>query len=336
MYILTLPAFTWIGPIPHSGTAIPSARAGHTCDLRDGQIVLVGGFTNSTTCDSPGIYIFNASSLSWSAAFTALSASSSSPAHDAGNSVLAGSYGYTVPDQVVAVVGGSPGGAATATAPAVGATGGPFATGRAPVFTVTAAAATSTVTSPAGNDDSQRGGGQVGLIAAVVVAVLAGLAAGYLGFCAWVYRRQVRAYKTHFAVTNRFPATTTSPPHGSSGFGALFGGWRRKEARESSSAAAAGEESFAWVGRDRPAAAGTTRLTPMSGVVGGGGGRSSGEDTKSGAGSGGGDGDGSAGRPSLSGSADGLLEGQELSFFSVVLGPRRALRVVNGLEDGEG
>ncbi|EJT82046.1 hypothetical protein GGTG_02020, partial [Gaeumannomyces tritici R3-111a-1] len=34
-------------------------------------------------------------------------------------------------------------------------------------------------------------------------------------------------------------------------------------------------------------------------------------------------------------STEGLLEGQDLSFFSVVMAPRRALRVVNGLEDGE-
>jgi len=29
------------------------------------------------------------------------------------------------------------------------------------------------------------------------------------------------------------------------------------------------------------------------------------------------------------------MDGHEPSFFSVVLGPRRALRVVNGLEEGE-
>ena len=31
----------------------------------------------------------------------------------------------------------------------------------------------------------------------------------------------------------------------------------------------------------------------------------------------------------------GLLDGQEPSFFSVVMGPRRALRVVNGLGESE-
>lgn len=35
-----------------------------------------------------------------------------------------------------------------------------------------------------------------------------------------------------------------------------------------------------------------------------------------------------------SSSAERLLDGQEPSFFNVVMKPRRALRVVNGLEDG--
>lgn len=337
MYILTIPSFTWIGPIPQSGSSIPSARAGHTCNMRDGQMVLVGGFnTTVTTCDSPGIYIFNASSLEWTSSFTALSPS---PDHDPGNSVLAASYGYTVPDPVVSVIGGSPTGSATVTTPAASATGGPFATGTSPVFTVTASgsAATSTVTSPASASAAKTARqSQAGLIAAIVVAVLAALAAGYLGYCAWLYRRQVRAYKTHLAAQNRFPARSAS--HGSSfvvGMLAGLGGRRSKkeryaalerekeEARESSSAAG---ESFAWVGQNRPA----SKVPPPPRSVGGttAGGSSSrpspyGDDT-------------SAGRPSTSGSTDGLLEGQEPSYFAVVLGPRRALRVVNGLEDGEG
>ncbi|CAN8101703.1 unnamed protein product [Discula destructiva] len=345
MYILTIPAFTWIGPIPHSGSSssIPSARAGHTCNLRDGQIVLVGGFnTTATACDSPGVYIFNASSLAWSSSFTALSPS---PNLDPGNSVLAASYGYTVPEPVVSVIGGSPAGSATLTTPAASATGGPFATGKSPVFTITASGATSTsttITSPGAgaNQSQEQRANDAGLIAAIVVAVLAGLAAGYLGYCAWLYRRQVRAYRTHLAVTNRFPARSAS----AGSLGGMLAGLRKTDrrtataallekaaaaARESSSTGG-GQESFGWVGRD-PASiggggsgtvgtAGSSSLRPSPNY--------GGEDDSA-------EGDGSAGRPSTSGSTDGLL-GEEPSYFSVVLGPRRALRVVNGLEEGEG
>jgi hypothetical protein len=54
MYILTIPAFTWIKvPVPPNS---PPARAGHTCTLRDGQIVIVGGYIgNDPSCESPGI-----------------------------------------------------------------------------------------------------------------------------------------------------------------------------------------------------------------------------------------------------------------------------------------
>ncbi|KAK4100769.1 hypothetical protein N658DRAFT_426893 [Parathielavia hyrcaniae] len=45
MYILTIPAFVWIKvPVPPDN---PPARAGHTCTLRDGQIIIVGGYTGN-------------------------------------------------------------------------------------------------------------------------------------------------------------------------------------------------------------------------------------------------------------------------------------------------
>lgn len=54
MYILTIPSFTWI-KVPNPDNS-PPARAGHTCTLRDGQIIIVGGYTGNTpSCDSPGI-----------------------------------------------------------------------------------------------------------------------------------------------------------------------------------------------------------------------------------------------------------------------------------------
>ncbi|ROV95235.1 hypothetical protein VMCG_08573 [Cytospora schulzeri] len=352
MYILTIPSFTWVGPVSQGGSNIPYARAGHTCNLRDGQMVVVGGFnTTVTTCDNPGVYVFNASSLEWGSSFTSLAPSADL---DPGNTVLAASYGYTVPDEVVSVIGGDPSGSATVTAPAVSATGGPFATGAAPVFTVTASGSTATITSPghtgtasAGSSNSS-GGVSPGLIAAIVVACLAGLAAGYLGYCAWLYRRQVRAYKTHLAVTNRFPARSAS--HASFFFGAFGGG--RKQSRKAR--LSRGEKVAGWFTANEhreKSGPSSTLQTPSSGASN----RPSalgayGDDSKGGSyqsGTSPGEASGSGGssglprRSSASGgsttsSTEGLLEGQEPSFFSVVLGPRRALRVVNGLEEGEG
>lgn len=355
MYILTIPAFTWIGPISQGGSSssIPYARAGHTCTLRDGQMIVAGGFnTTVSKCDSPGIYVFNASSLAWGTSFRALA-----PSYDvdsAGNSVMAASYGYVVPEEVISVVGGGPSGSATITQPAASATGGPFATGKPPVFTITASGSTATITSPpssSGPSGESEPASRGGLIAAIVVACLAGLAAGYLGYCAWLYRRQVRAYKTHLAVQNRFPARSAS--HGSFFFGA-FGrrksnaqgeeekAWLAGHRRDTSNASSsAGDNSFAWVGRDNlldPNAnsnsnSNSNKFTPTSS-----GARPSyGDDPKGGPSPGSGTSPGEvsgSSRPRRdSNTSTSSLEGLEPSFFSVVMGPRRALRVVNGLED---
>lgn len=381
MYILTIPSFTWIGPIEQSGSSIPSARAGHTCNLRDGQIILVGGFNTSvTTCDSPGIYVFNASSLKWESSFTALSKSDD---EDPDNTILSNSYGYTVPDEVISVIGGDPSGSATVTTPAASATAGPFATGKPPVFTITASAsasaATVTSTGQSDTDNGPSSGIDGRLIAAVVIACLAGLTAGYLGYCTWLYRRQVHAYKTHLAVTNRFPSRSAS--HGSFGrmlaFGRKPGSKGSQQGRqgrdgsggvaglmsekwipghkrdESTASSHLGRESFAWVGRDNnnmldpnavaskptPTSSGS-RPSPFWESKGGSYGSGSGSGSGGGGGGSGTESGGRARRGSDSGgsmnSTDGLLEGQEPSFFSVVMGPRRALRVVNGLEDNDG
>ncbi|KAG8168372.1 hypothetical protein KVR01_001121 [Diaporthe batatas] len=355
MYILTIPSFVWIGPVSQGGpgSSIPYARAGHTCALRDGQMIVAGGFnTTVSSCDSPGIYVFNASSLEWGTSFKALAPSSD--AESADNSVLAASYGYVVPEEVISVVGGGPSGSATVTQPAASATGGPFATGKPPVFTITASGSTATITSPPGSSapGDSRPANQGGLIAAIVVACLAGLAAGYLGYCAWLYRRQVRAYKTHLAVQNRFPARSAS--HGSFFFGAF--GRRKSNARDnkeekawlaghrrdaSNASSSGGEESFAWVGRENllnPSSnshQNSNKFTPTSS-----GARPSyGDESKGGPSPGSGTSPGEVSgssrqrRDSTSGASTSSLEGLEPSFFSVVMGPRRALRVVNGLED---
>lgn len=346
-------------------------------------MVLVGGYTvPSTDCDQPGIYVFNASSLEWTTRFTALS----HPADlDPANSVLADSFGYTVPDAVASVIGGGPDGGATATAPAAGKpSAGPFATGKSPVFTVTASGSTATVTaaaapgvtasggpttntnttssssssSSAASSDRQPSGG---LIAAGVVAGLAGLLALYLGYCAWLYRRQVRAYKAHLAVANRYSAPRGEPMSekgaGAAGGrffvrrGSIGGGEWREDAvhRRDESTSSTTADSFAWVdtpGRQSGGVEPTLLLFDEGPVVDSGYGSTPyGAVGRSGAGvvaptaeaavAGVGRRRGSDSAGS-SGSAEGLLDGQEPSFFNVVLGPRRALRVVNGLEGEDG
>ncbi|KAK0715127.1 hypothetical protein B0H67DRAFT_553715 [Lasiosphaeris hirsuta] len=410
MYILSIPSFTWI-KVDQSNSNPPPPRAGHTCNLRDGQIVVIGGYIGtSPACESPGIFVFNATSLTWSSRFTALP---HQPDLYSENSVLANSFGYKVPDAVAAVIGGNSNGGATATTPAAGpATGGPFATGKAPVFTITAAGNTATITQW-GPDATSTGGvppdpsnpgasgstpsddpRRPGLIAAGIIAGLAGLLALYLGYCAWLYRRQVRAYKTHLAVANRYGGSATS------GLAAFFAPHR--DSSNSYTPAAAGEmeqrgrshrrdlstdtaDSVGWGGmppvepklfldeqptpessgssesrRRSSGAAGQYLARPAAGWWHG---ESSGSGSGSGSGvtpesrltsgsgmsgagvqptsaSGGSADAGAPPRRSGSGestsSAEMLLDGQEPSFFSVVLGPRRALRVVNGLEGSVG
>jgi hypothetical protein len=384
MYILSIPSFTWI-EVPQGGDNKPSGRSGHTCHLRDGQLVLVGGYTG-TDCDSPGIYVFNATSLEWTSSFKALDHPADQHPE---NSVLANSFGYAVPDIVASVVGGDASGSATAATPAAGpATGGPFLTGTAPVFTVTATAtATASTTGPGvtttasvtpqpnsstpSSSDTSPGDDHKGaLIAAGVVAGLAGLLALYLGYCAWLYRRQVRAYKTHLAVVNRYSSAASRSRGSFRGLAAFFGraGSHNKNRRphesliaepvmtEKSSSERRGRthrrdeststsDSFSWVGGQAlepkllfddptPDSAYSGSRPPA---------RYSGQYS----------GVGSSSRPTPGSeptpeedprrnsgesrdSTEGLLDGQEPSFFSVVLGPRRALRVVNGLEGEEG
>ncbi|KAK7755468.1 hypothetical protein SLS62_002397 [Diatrype stigma] len=437
VWILTVPSFTWVRVDPASleegDASPPAARAGHHCAPRDGQMVVVGGYTGANaTCDDPGVYAFDASRLRWSSGFTAAAAGAGdadrAPDADADNSVLAGSYGYRVPDAVQSVVGGSSDGGATATTPAAGpATGGPFATGQPPVFTVTAAASTATVTGGGGSsgDPAVGGGGggrsnAGGQIAAGVIAGLAGLAAVYLGFCAWLYRRQVGAYKRHMAVANRYnnanydngdqaekrggsggngsgdeksllagaagagiireklrkvqPAPLLLPHNRGGGSGDTGSNGAMSPTAAAATAGAGGQ--FGWVGQQGLLAADP----PWMAMLGGGAGGRRSEDASLGsvgAAGGSSSGAGSAGAASLhqqqqqqgglprpsedrspwgydgyspgggagigrnksdaSGSSgdesvEGLIDGREPSFFSVVLGPRRALRVVNGME----
>ncbi|KAG9578243.1 kelch repeat protein, partial [Aureobasidium melanogenum] len=78
LWILTVPSFTWI-QVDQSSQSVPPGRAGHSCQMWDGQMIVVGGYVgDQISCDSPGIYVLNASSLQWSTGSTALSGGSGS------------------------------------------------------------------------------------------------------------------------------------------------------------------------------------------------------------------------------------------------------------------
>ncbi|KAK4991533.1 hypothetical protein LTR50_001727 [Elasticomyces elasticus] len=102
MWILTLPSFTWI-KVDTANQSVPYARAGHTCNVWNGQMVVVGGYVgNQLSCDSPGVYVFDMSNLKWVNQFTALS-----PAVAGGSSPDSGSS-----PSATASSGASPSGAA--------------------------------------------------------------------------------------------------------------------------------------------------------------------------------------------------------------------------------
>ncbi|KAH7326621.1 hypothetical protein B0I35DRAFT_139937 [Stachybotrys elegans] len=336
MYILTIPSFTWI-KVDQSGQDVPYPRAGHTCTLQDAQMIVVGGYVGEDVdCDSPGIYVFDVSSLEWLDRFTA---ADHEPNYSTGNSVLDSSYGYRVPRVVRDEIGGDEDGGATVTAPAGSQpTEGPFATGRAPVFTVTAGGPGSTqtvtnigpgrTTAPDSSDgnNSDDGGPSAGLIAAAAIAGALGALALYLGFCAWLYRRQVSAYKQHIATANRYGASNHS-------FGAamLFGGRRHSSRRARqpqdepahwgySATVTSGGQEPDWLSEEPKWAASAADDQPSSSSA-----TAPGSAHRS----------DKEMRPRTSGSGEsteGLLDGREPSFFSVVMGPRRALRVVNGID----
>ncbi|KAI1155210.1 hypothetical protein F4825DRAFT_459910 [Nemania diffusa] len=371
VWILTIPSFTWI-QVDISDE--PPARAGHSCTARDGQIVVIGGYIGEEIpCEQPGIYAFDASNLVWQSSFNA----ADHPAdNDAGNTVLAGSYGYRVPGPVQSVIGGSSDGGATATQPASGpATDGPFKTGVPPVFTVTATAtgtgSTATITNSRGGDPIPSNGGDSGsdarrggTIAAGVIAGSAGLLALYLGFCAWLWRRQVRAYRRHMAISNSFDEEDLGDDNIGAGAATIGSDKLRKKnfstrgSNNGCDTLSDGREHFSWVGQSQSSGprflANSGEPSPGSRTGSGHMGRpglsedrspwrfsydsyaNDADDTNGGYGAGGGmDRWKSEGPRSTKsdGSAEALLDGRSPNFFSVVLGPRRALRVVNGIEE---
>ena len=209
MWILTIPSFTWI-KVDTDGQSTPPARAGHMCHHWNSQMVVIGGYVGQDlSCDSPGIYVFNTSSLQWQSNYVSLAggdALNRQKAQKNDPNALQGSYGYQVPVAVQSVIGGNAVGSATVTAPAQTATGGPLATGSPEIYTVTGSDG-SLVTqtgSPNSNGKGSSGGGgsgtNVGAIVAGTVAGVLFLIALYLAFCAYIYRKQVKLYKNHAAM----------------------------------------------------------------------------------------------------------------------------------------
>jgi hypothetical protein len=356
MWILTVPSFTWI-QVNLDGQSQPPARAGHTCHAWNGQMVVVGGYVgNQISCDSPGIYVFNASSLQWQNNYVALSGGNSQSeqaTQDTSGSGLSGSYGYEVPGPVQTVIGGGASGSATATTPAAGqATDGPLATGRPPTFTITQSGSTivetahstatatsvvsSTAPSPASNSSSSST--NIGVIIAAAIAGVLAVLAAYLAFCTWLYRRQIALYKNHVAMSQRAALGCSVSPDNrmrNEKTGALLGAFGTEIGRGSHSGSnsaprsSLGENSGPMaVRQDSSSTANrvftSEEPTPMeyhgaAGVAASGGG---------GAGPHGWPG-GTSDRGSVNSSTEDLLGGQEPSFISVILSPRRTLRVIN-------
>lgn len=340
MWILTIPSFTWT-QVVMDGQSQPPARAGHTCTMWDGQMVVVGGYVGTDiSCDSPGIYIFNASSLQWTNSFTSLSGSDIDY-DDQGSSVLQGSVGYQVPAQVQSIIGGNAQGGATVSTPASGpASLGPFATGRSPVFTVTqpgttviqTAGPTSTSPSSIGTGKEEKKGTNTGAVAAGVVAGALACIALYLAFCTWLYRRRVKMYQDHMKMAQRSSFGTAVGIGGAHGDGE----WSSDiDAELSTQSTNNNDVILGPFGTAIGRRSGGSEPSSGSGGYGGGYGpvkSSNGDEEISYGGVGGHRRQTSAATQSLVGSVgsrEDLLGGQEPSFFSVVLNPRQTLRVVN-------
>jgi len=337
IWILTIPSFTWI-KVDQDGQSTPPARAGHMCEIWNGQMVVIGGYVGQTLlCDSPGIYVFNTSALQWQTQYTALESNGDAlnrqEAQKDDPNALQGSYGYQVPDAVQKVIGGDAVGGATVTVPAQTATAGPLATGSPATYTVTGtdgSVATQTVSPGSGDgssssnsDDGEHSGPNIGAIVAGVVAALLFLVVLYLAFCAYIYRKQLKLYKNHAAMLqhdvlnnntddftpgfvvsrpgNRFSTSGSNEKSGSS-HGAGDPTSSDNRSTRSGLASSSGQNS---AGRN----AEIMQHYPYESVMA----------LKQAAGRG----------PNSAGSTEDLIKGQEPSFLGVLLSPRRSLRVVN-------
>ncbi|KAF2196772.1 hypothetical protein GQ43DRAFT_444824 [Delitschia confertaspora ATCC 74209] len=350
MWILSVPSFTWIKV--DTQDSVPYARAGHTCNVWDGQMIVVGGYVGQNlSCDSPGIYVFNMSSLEWSTQFTALTGlaateqwsgdshndNTANPLGQQANqrgfnssAGLEGSYGYAVPAAVQSVIGGQATGGATLTAPVQTPTEGPLATGKPLTYTVTGAdgAIITQTASPDPNASQNKGhkGPNIGAIIAGVIAGVFFLVAAYMAFCAWIYRKQVMLWKQHAAMASRSAQNPNSVNNEKDGLGLLGG----------TTAAGVGAAGVAGVGGTSSSSAkNSSERRPDLMLF-----PSTTESERAGTSSGGAGGVGAGARRSAEtrgdevsdSSTEDLLEGQEPTFWGsrgVLLNPRRSLRVIN-------
>lgn len=316
MWILSVPSFKWI-EVDMDNQSVPPARAGHSCHVWDGQMIVIGGYVGTElSCDSPGIYVFNMSSLSWSDQFTSLTGgkaleqytgegSTGNPLAQQANqrgfntsAGVEGSYGYQVPKAVQEVIGGAATGGATLTAPVQTPTAGPLVTGKAMTYTVTGpnGASYTEIVASSGSANGSDGPNVAAIVAGVIAGVFA-VIAGYFAFCAWIYRKQVAIWKKHAAMVTaaaekRDNTFTTSKISSERAPGTMAG------------STAGG------------AAAGSFDIR-----------RGSGENTSYG-----GAGANWERRSSVGSVTEDLLDGQEPSFWGtrgVLLNPRRSLRVIN-------
>lgn len=336
MWILTIPSFTWI-KVDQGDQSVPYARAGHTCNIWDGQLIVVGGYVgDQLSCDSPGVYVFNTSSLTWNTQFTALSGTDAQDASggavftensnpfsqqlsqrgDNATSGLEGSYGYAIPDEVVSAIGGDATGGATVTAPVQTVTAGPLATGKPITYTITngdGSITTQTAIAGAGSSNGNSGTN----VGAIVGGVLAGVffvIAAYFAFCAWVYRRQLLLYKNHVAQSQ---AHAADPARAAEKTGFVMPPAGIGAAGSSAKTSSDGRYSS---NRNGSHAGGSSGY--QAGPSGSG---SNAEAGTYGAGTGG-------RRSGSVSSTDDLLAGNEPSFWGtrgVLLNPRRSLRVIN-------
>lgn len=324
-WILSIPSFTWI-EVDMTDQPVPPGRSGHTCNVWNAQMVVVGGYVGQDlSCDSPGVYIFNTSSLRWNNNYAALVGGNDfnqQKAQEDDPSALQGSYGYTVPDAVREVIGGNELGAATITAPAQTVLAGPFATGRPVTYTVTqsdGSVATETATAVGGSNGGNEGP-NVGAIVAGVIAGLFAVLAAYLGFCAWVYRRQLALYKRHVAMSQRQSLGIAPPPiigMGGSGGKAGYDTPMEKSSLDATSASSSSNaRSGANAGRTALGLGGYQQVLTTPNPFAGNLDRVS---TNS----------ANGGLATARSSTDDLMEGQEPTFLGVLLSPRRSLKVIN-------
>lgn len=307
MWILTIPSFTWIS-VDTSGQSVPYGRTGHTCNIWNGQIVVVGGYTGPQTnglgCDS-GFYVFDATKLTWQNKYNALTGGNplnQQPAQAKDSFALSGSYGYQVPMAVQSVIGGKATGGATITAPAQTATAGPLATGRAITYTVTDSNGATVTTTGTANANSKGGGGpNIGAIVAGVVAGCFAVLAAYLAFCAFIYRRQLKLYKNHVAMTQR--AAAAGGPGEKAAFLKTISSYEGSSSRKPYSTDQSSRKTGVSQTGSTPASSGWGPVPPLPGEA------------------------PIGGNSTANSSTEDLIG--EPTFVGVLLNPRRSLRVVN-------